>query len=139
MKDDREAEPEADQTEHVIAALEAAVARKDVAAMAALFAEDATLESYLVTRVFARADGVCHGRAEIEQLARTLMQGPPPWGSHAPPIIRGHTAAIEYKTRTSEKETFSVDIIEVRHGKIQSLRAYAGWRALAAATGGGRG
>ena len=51
--------------EQVIRDMGAAFARHDVEGLLALFAEDATLESYLVARVFQRKDGVCHGRAEI--------------------------------------------------------------------------
>lgn len=120
--------------EQLISDMEAASARKDVEALVALFAEDATLESYLVSRVFNREEGVCHGRAEIRELVRALMQRGTPWGGHEPPIIRGNTAAIEYRTASSDAEKFSVDIIEVRDGKIQSLRAYAGWRAINALT-----
>jgi ketosteroid isomerase-like protein len=120
--------------EQLISDMEAASARKDVEALVALFAEDATLESYLVSRVFNREEGVCHGRAEIRELVRALMQRGTPWGGHEPPIIRGNTAAIEYRTASSDAEKFSVDIVEVRDGKIQSLRAYAGWRAINALT-----
>jgi ketosteroid isomerase-like protein len=116
--------------ERVITELEAAVSRGDLEGAVALFAEDATIESYLVSRIFNRTDGVCRGRAEIRQLLRALMTRGLPWGGHEPPIIRGNTVAIEYRTASSDTEHFSVDIIDVRDGKIESLRAYAGWRAL---------
>ena len=116
--------------EQVISDLEAASSRNDVEALVALFAPDATIESYLVSRVFHRPEGVCHGRAEIRELALALAKRGRPWGGHAPPIIRGNTVAIEYRSASSEAETFSVDMIEVEDGKIQSLRAYAGWRAI---------
>ncbi|HEX6533559.1 MAG TPA: nuclear transport factor 2 family protein [Gemmatimonadaceae bacterium] len=121
--------------EQLIAELEAASSRKDVEALVALFAPDATIESYLVSRVFDRKEGVCRGRAEIRELALALMRRGTPWGGHEPPIIRGNTVAIEYHTASSDAERFSVDMIEVRDGKIQSLRAYAGWRAVMALTG----
>jgi ketosteroid isomerase-like protein len=120
----------------VIRDLEAASARNDIDALVALFAPDATLESYLVTRILKRKDGVAHGRGEIREVAQALAARGKPWGGHAPPIIRGNTVAIEYQTATSATETFSVDIIEVRDGQIQSLRAYAGWRAITASSGG---
>src|SRR5438445_7685990 len=53
-----------------------------------------------------------------------------------PPIIRGNTVVIEHRSASSDAEKFSVDIIEVKDGRIQSLRAYAGWRAIIALTGG---
>jgi len=45
--------------EQVISDLETASSRNDVEALVALFAEDATIESYLVSRVFKRKEGVC--------------------------------------------------------------------------------
>jgi ketosteroid isomerase-like protein len=124
--------------EQVIRDMDAAFARKNVEGLVALFAPDATLESFLVTRVFDREDGVCHGRAEIRKLVRALMERGTPWGGHEPPIVRGDTVAVEFRGASPDGEKFSVDIIEVRDGKIQSLRAYAGWRALAQEQQGGR-
>jgi hypothetical protein len=121
--------------EQVISDLEAAFARNDLEGVVALFAEDATLESYLVMRVLQRKEGVCRGRAEIREMVRALMNRGVPWGGHGPPIIRGNTVALEFVAAASEAEKFSVDIIEVKDAKIQSLRAYVGWRALAAVTG----
>jgi ketosteroid isomerase-like protein len=117
--------------EQVIGDMEAAFARNDVEGMVELFAPDATLESFLVSRVFRRKDGVARGRGEIREMVRTLMERGVPWGGHEPPIIRGNTVAVEFRTASSDSEMFSVDIIELKDGKIQSLRAYAGWRALA--------
>lgn len=122
--------------EQLITDLEAASSRKDVEALVGLFAPDATIESYLVSRVFNRNEGVARGRTEIRELVIALMRRGTPWGGHEPPIIRGNTVAIEYRSASSDTEKFSVDIIEVRDGKIQSLRAYAGWRAVMALTGG---
>ncbi len=122
--------------EQLINELDAASSRNDVEALVALFAPDATIESYLVSRVFNRAEGVCRGRAEIRELALALMKRGRAWGGHEPPIIRGNTVAIEYRTASSDAERFSVDILEVRDGAIQSLRAYAGWRAIRALAGG---
>jgi ketosteroid isomerase-like protein len=121
--------------EQVLSDMEAAFSRNDIEGLVALFAQDATIESFLVTRVFNRKEGVCRGRAEIRELIRALMKRGRPWGGHEPPIIRGNTVAVEFRGPSSDTEKFSVDIIEVREGKIQSLRAYAGWRALVALTG----
>jgi ketosteroid isomerase-like protein len=120
--------------EQLISDLEAASSRNDVEALVALFAHDATIESYLVSRVFNRTEGVCRGRAEIRELALALLKHGRAWGGHEPPIIRGNTVAIEYRSASSDAEKFSVDILEVRDGTIQSLRAYAGWRAIMAVT-----
>ena len=121
--------------ERIIDDMEAAFSRSDVEGLVALFAEDATLESYMVTRVFDRKDGVARGKTEIRELVRALMKHGKPWGGHEPPIVRGNTVAVEFRTKSSDAEKFSVDIIELRDGKIHSLRAYAGWRAVSAPPG----
>lgn len=121
---------QATTVEQIVSDLETASSRNDVEAIVALFAPDATIESYLVSRVFNRTEGVCRGRAEIRELALALSKRGTPWGGHEPPIVRGNTAAIEYTSASSDTAKFSVDIIEVKDGKIQSLRAYAGWRAM---------
>lgn len=114
---------------------DAASARDDVEGLVALFAHDATIESYLVARVFERKEGVCRGHAEIRELALALAKRGKPWGGHEPPIIQGNRVAIEFRMPSSDTEKYSVDIIEVKDGKIQSLRAYVGWHAVAAITG----
>ena len=131
MKDDQAT------VEKVLSDMEDAFSRNDVEGVVALFTPDASIESYLVSRVFDRKEGVCRGRDEIRELVRALMKRGKPWGGHGPPIVRGNTAAVEYTALSSDADKFSVDIIEVREGKIQSLRAYAGWRAVMAATANG--
>jgi ketosteroid isomerase-like protein len=121
--------------EQIIADMEDAFERRDVEGVVALFAEDATVESYLVTRVFNRKEGVCRGRAEIRELVTALLERGTPWGGHGPILVRGNMAAVEYTSASSGEEKFSVDIIEVRDGKLQSLRAYVGWRGVIALTG----
>lgn len=122
--------------ERIIDEMDAAFSRHDLDGLVALFADDATIESFLVTRIFNRQDGVCHGRAEIRQLLSALLKAGVPWTGHEPPIVRGDTAAVEFRSGPADAEKFSVDIIAVKNGRIQSLRAYAGWRALAANAGG---
>lgn len=124
--------------ERVVAEMDAAFARRDLEALSALFADDATLESFLVSRVLNKPEGVCRGKAEIRQVLKGLVERGVPWGGHEPPLVRGNRVAIEFKTASSERDTFSVDILEIANGKIQSLRAYAGWRALAATARNGR-
>src|SRR5262245_39633218 len=123
--------------EHLLGALETAWSRNDIDGLLAVFTPDATLESPLVARFFNRKDGVCRGQDELRELARMFMSRGRPWGNHAPPLIRGNTVAIEYLRAGSDDEQFSVDIIELRDGKIHSLRAYVGWRALSAIDGHG--
>jgi ketosteroid isomerase-like protein len=118
--------------ERILAEMDAAFARKDLEALLGLFTDDATLESFLVGRILKRKESVCHGKAELREVLRALVERGVPWGSHEPPLVRGDRVAVEFKTRTSERDTFSVDILEISGGKIKSLRAYAGWRAMPA-------
>jgi ketosteroid isomerase-like protein len=126
---------QATTAERVLRDMEAAFSRNDVEGVVALFAENATIESYLVARIFHRKEGVCHGHAEIRELIRALAKRGTPWGGHGAPLIHGNTIAVEYNAASSDTQKFSVDIIELKGGKIQSLRAYAGWRAIMALTG----
>ncbi len=116
--------------ENVVHEMEAAFARHDVEGVVALFAADATVESYFVMQMFGRTEGVCRGQDEIRKLVGSIIKRGTPWGGHGPVLVKGNTAAVEYATKSSDAEKFSVDIIEVKDGKIQSLRAYAGWRSV---------
>lgn len=113
----------------VIGALDAAWSRQDVEGAVAFFTADATLESPLVLRLLNRPDGICRGRDDIRHMIEALMRAGLPWGTHAEPLVRGNTVVVEFNTAT-EGLPYSVDVIELRDGKIQSLRAYTGWRAL---------
>jgi ketosteroid isomerase-like protein len=124
MDDERAASAE------IVNAMQAAFSRKDVDAIVALFAEDATIESYLVSRVFERKDCVCRGHAEIRELVRELVKHGTPWDGHGTPLVRGDTVVVEYTSASAPDQKFSVDVIELAAGKIRSLRAYAGWRAV---------
>ena len=128
-----------EQVEQIIGALDAAASRNDVEGTVALFAPDATVESPAIPRLLNRQEGVCRGQDEIRDLVRALIRRGKPWGRHQPPLIRGTTVAIEYMRASSDSEQFSVDVIELRDGKIQSLRAYLGWRAMMAFTAEGSG
>jgi hypothetical protein len=126
MKDEQVA-----AAEQFMRAFDAAFAQNDVEGAVALFAEDATLETPLIQRLLHRREGMLNGRDEIREMVRALMSGGRGWGGHEPPLIRGNTIAIEFR-RPSSEDHYSVDIIELRHGRIQSLRAYLGWRSLTA-------
>jgi ketosteroid isomerase-like protein len=124
-----------EQVEQIIDALQTAVSQNDVEGAVALFDRDATVESPAIPRLLDRKEGVCRGRDEIRDLLRALMRHGTPWGRHEQPLIRGSTAAIEYMRASSDSEQFSVDVIEITDGKIHSLRAYLGWRAIMAFAG----
>jgi hypothetical protein len=119
-----------EQAAAVLHAMDVAWAKKDVEGVVALFNRDATLESPLVVRFLKRKEGICRGADQIRAMIAELMRRGLPWGKHSDPIVRGHTVAVEFRSATDD-QPFSVDVIELSEGKIQSLRAYTGWRALA--------
>jgi hypothetical protein len=125
MKDDPLATAEA-----IVRTADAAWSKQDLEGMVGLFSPDATLESPLVQKLMQRPDGVCRGQGEIREVVRTLMQRGTPWASHAPPVVRGDTVFVEYKD--AGNHPYSVDVLQLQNGKIQSLRAYLGWRPLSA-------
>jgi ketosteroid isomerase-like protein len=122
----------AEQVEQIFRAFDDAAARSDVEAALALFAEDATLESPAVQRLLKRKRGVCRGHQQLREFLHVMLRRKLPWGRHERPIVRGNTVALEFMGAPADDEPFSVDIVEIRDGKIQSLRAYLGWRALGA-------
>jgi ketosteroid isomerase-like protein len=125
--------------EQVVRDFDAAWAKNDVEAVVALFAPDATLESPLVPVILKRAEGVLRGGDEIREMVSALIRRGTPWGKHEPPLVRGDKVAIEFRTTAPDAAQFySVDMLEIREGKIQSLRAYSGWRALRALSGADR-
>lgn len=104
---------------------------KDVDALVALFASDATIESPLISHLLGKE--VVRGHAEIRALLETVLERGVVWGRHEPPAVRGDTVFVEYRRETAEGEQHdSVDVIAVEGGLIRSLRAYLGLRSVAA-------
>jgi ketosteroid isomerase-like protein len=120
-----------EEVEALVARMDAALVRGDVEAVVATFTPDATVESPMIPKLLGRREGVCRGHDDIRTLVRALAKRGKPWGAHRPPLVRGSTATIEYLKGSSDDVPFSVDVIEIEDGRIRSLRAYVGWRALA--------
>ena len=118
------------QATSILDAMDLAWSKKDVEGVVALFNQDATLESPLVVRFLNRPEGICRGSDDIRKMIAELVRRGLPWGKHSEPMVRGNTFTVEFSS-TTDGQPFSVDIIELKDGKIQSLRAYTGWRALA--------
>jgi len=124
---------ESESVERTLREFDAAWARRDLRAIVDMFAEDASLESPLVLHLLHRTEGVLHGRDEIQEMISALLEQGTPWGRHEAPLIQGNKAAVEFRSAsTDEGQFYSVDIVEVVQGRIQSLRAYSGWRASSA-------
>jgi ketosteroid isomerase-like protein len=122
--------------EEISAAFDAAWTHRDVDALLALYARDATVESPLIPHLMRKRDGVCRGRDEIRALVEAVLARDVKWGRHEAPVVRGNTIFVEYRrVQPGGEQLDYVDVFEVSGGLIQSLRAYWGWRALAAMTG----
>jgi hypothetical protein len=90
----------------------------------------------LIPHLMRKRDGVCRGRDEIRALVEAVLARNVKWGRHEAPVVRGNTIFVEYRHVQPGREQLDyVDVFEVSGGLIQSLRAYWGWRALAAMTG----
>jgi ketosteroid isomerase-like protein len=121
--------------EEISAAFDEAWARRDVDALLSLYARDATIESPSIPHLLRKQDGVCRGHDEIRALVEAVLARDVKWGRHEAPVVRGGTIFVEYRRVVPGGEQLDyVDVLEVSGGLIQRLRAYWGWRAVAAMT-----
>jgi steroid Delta-isomerase len=111
-----------------------AASTRDIPALIALYADDATLESPLVPAVLAdKTDGVLHGKAEIGRFLEA--------GAHGRPIdlVRWHrsetffgereTLIWEYPRVTPDGDQVEiVEVMEVTERLIRHHRIYWGWK-----------
>jgi ketosteroid isomerase-like protein len=119
--------------EEVSEAFDAAWAKGDVDAFVGLFAPDATIEGPLVSRLVRTREGVCRGRDEIRAFVHEAMARGAGWGRHEPPVVRGGTIFVEYRgVFDGDEQLDYVDVFEIEGGYVKSLRAYCGWRSVAA-------
>ena len=121
--------------EELSAAFDEAWARREVDALLALYTRDAIVESPLIPQLLRKRDGVCRGHDEIRTLVEAVLARGVKWGHHEAPVVRGNTMFVEYRRVLSGREQLDyVDVFDTAGGLIKSLRAYWGWRALAALT-----
>lgn len=118
--------------EQIVSAFDHAWARGDVDGLVSLYAPDATIESPLISHLTGRT--VARGHGEIRELVHGVLGRGTRWGRHEPPAVQGNTVYIEYRRipSQSEPQLDYVDVMEITGGMITSLRAYWGWRSLAA-------
>ena len=106
---------------------------RDTAALIALYADDAELESPLVPVILGRDSGVLHGRAEIlaflEEGSRRRPNELVRWYRDGRYLAAGKLLVWEYPRQTPDGS--QVDILELMEldddGKIRRHRIYWGW------------
>lgn len=119
--------------EAISAAFDDAWARGDLEGLLGLYAPDATVESPLIPQLLRKSDGICRGHGEIRTLVQAVLARGVIWGRHEAPLVRGQTVYVEYRRVQPDGEQLDyVDVFELEGGLIKSLRAYWGWRSLAA-------
>ena len=118
---------------HIYEQWHQAAKNRDTAALIALYADDAELESPLVPVILERDSGVLHGRAEIlaflEEGSRRRPNELVRWYRDGRYLAAGRLLVWEYPRQTPDGS--QVDILELMEldddGKIRRHRIYWGW------------
>lgn len=112
------------------------IQRRDWAALAELYADDATLESPLVRQVVNTPTGVVSGRIDLDRVLAEITDRRPD-DDELPSLYRtgeflfnGHTLMWEYprRTPTGEDQLDLVEVMELDGPRIRNHRVYWGWR-----------
>lgn len=119
--------------EHVHQAWDAALMAKDLDAAMALYAEDATLESPLISQLTGMDEGVLRGRDAIRAFAEQVFATLPARRQNyrTKYFTDGTTLIWEYprQTPTGTQMEF-VEVMEIEDGLIRNHRVYWGWFGL---------
>jgi steroid delta-isomerase len=114
---------------------DAAARSGDMAAMAALYADDCRFETALVPVILpAKRDGVLRGKAElVEFLDKAVANRPDSvltWYRTGRPLTDGvRCLAWEYPRETPDGEQSDVaEFMEIEEGRIAAHRVYWGWK-----------
>jgi steroid Delta-isomerase len=114
-----------------------AATQKDGAALIALYADDAVLESPLVPVVLAdKSDGVLRGKREIARFLEAGARSRPidlvHWHRSDVFFSAGRTLIWEYPRETPHGEQVEiVEVMEIDGGLIRHHRIYWGWKGCA--------
>jgi ketosteroid isomerase-like protein len=124
------------QAERVHAAWNDALAARDADA---LYAEDATIESPLVSYLPRTERGICNGRAAIRDFIPLVFRHQPDERrTHRNPVFTdGHTMMWEYPRETPDGDQMDfTEVMELKDGLIQRHRVYWGWYGVRTLTSG---
>lgn len=127
--------PEASQThpeaERIYKAWTHAFATKDLEAVLALYAPDATLESPLVNTLLKTERGVVEGRENLRHFFDIIIRTTPALKDrHRQSFFSdGRTIIWEYPRVTpTGEQTDMAEVMHIENGLIQAHRIYWGWR-----------
>jgi ketosteroid isomerase-like protein len=107
-----------------------ALARKDANALAALYTDDAVLESPLVAYLLRTERGVCEGKKSIAAfLPKVFANQPVQRRTHREFVFTdGRVMMWEYPRATPEGDQMDfVEVMELRGNLIRRHRVYWGW------------
>ena len=118
------------QVERIYRDWDTALSNNDMPSLLALYAPNAELESPLVSHLLNRDDGVCRGKAELQQLFSILATRKPKVRQfyRTGYFTDGRKVMWEYPHRTPDGEQMDfVEVMEIEDGLIQKHRVYWGW------------
>lgn len=107
-----------------------ALSKNNVAALLALYAPDAMLESPLVPHLMGTETGTCSGREELKKLFDILATRKPKVRQfhRTGYFTDGRKVMWEYPHATPNGEQMDfVEVMEIENGLIQKHRVYWGW------------
>lgn len=116
--------------EHVHVAWNDALARHDSEALAALYTDDATLESPLVAYLLGKERGICSGKEAIASFLPTVFANQPPERRtyRNPVFTDGNVIMWEYPRATPDGDQMDfTEVMELENGLIRRHRVYWGW------------
>jgi ketosteroid isomerase-like protein len=107
-----------------------AFAERDLEAILALYAPDATLESPLVNNLLGTDVGVVKGRDNLRKFFGIILESTPPLKDRhrANFFTNGKVMIWEYPRVTPTGEQMNMaEVMELKDGLIQAHRTYWGW------------
>lgn len=122
--------------QHIYEEWHRAASTSDQAALIALYADDATLETPLAPEILdGKTDGVLRGRQEIKRFldigARKRPNEWVRWYRTGLWFSRGNTLVWEYPREIPDgKQIDIVEVMEIENGLIHHHRIYWGWLGL---------
>jgi hypothetical protein len=123
-----------DRIEYIYHAWDTALGKKDANAAIALYAQDAIIESPLVSHLLSREPGIVRGHAEIRPFIEKVFQNTPPLRQRyrTEYFTNGSKVMWEYPHETPQGEQMDfVEVMDINdRGLIQRHRVYWGWRGV---------
>ena len=118
-----------------------ALGKRDLEASLSLYAEDASIESPLVSHLLGTSEGIVRGRDALRAFITKVFQTNPPQRRRFKQgfFSDGRVVTWEYPRTTPDGDQMDlVEVMEIEHGLIKRHRVYWGWYALKVQMLGGR-